>query len=380
MKKLAQFVSRLYPGAWRERYGAEFNALLDDLTLSWRDVFDIFVGGLIMRITRSEAALITVVAGVCGALLGGIAGWRVPPRFESSGVIRIQMWSPSPALAAGAAERLANTAFRPDKLKPLIEEFNLYPELRSERPLADVLRQMRQDIHVEPRSGTTFQVTFAYPDREKAHQVTLRLMEHLDEANLAELSRTDGPKSSDDWKSASVERVLALPNPLESTGLIDVRGGAISPSPAALVGQRLGAIAFSRESLKQLIESQDLYREDRAKQPLDVVIRRIRQNIRIEPLSSTALRVSFVYPDRHKAQQVVLELMEFLLKANLTQRTVSEDWKPEFTVRITPDDLPNLARAAANLRRIISMAAGLGGGLVLGLTVSGLRRRWAESA
>ena len=74
MRKLAQFVYRLYPRPWRERYGVEFNSLLDDLTLSWRDVVDILSGGLMICITRSEVALVTVVAGVFGAALGGIVG------------------------------------------------------------------------------------------------------------------------------------------------------------------------------------------------------------------------------------------------------------------------------------------------------------------
>jgi hypothetical protein len=328
-----------------------------------------------MRITRSEVALITVVAGVFGAVLGGIVAWRVPPQFQSSGVIHIQMWSPSPALAAGAVERLANTAFSPDKLKPLIEDYNLYPQIRSKRPLEDVIQRMRKDIHIEPRSGTTFQVSFAYPDQEKAHQVTLKLMEHLDEANLAELSRTDDWKSPDAWKSASAERVLALPNRLESAGLIDVRAATISPSPAGLVGQRLGSIAVSRVMLKQLIESQDLYREDRAKQPMDVVIQRMRHDIRIEPRSSTALQVSFVYPDRRKAQHVMLELMQSLMKAYLTERPVSDDRNAGFSFRITP------AQTVANLTRINIVGVGLGGGLLLGLSVSVLRRRlWHASA
>jgi hypothetical protein len=41
---------RLYPGAWRERYGEEFDALLDDVELSPFDVFDIVLGALDARL------------------------------------------------------------------------------------------------------------------------------------------------------------------------------------------------------------------------------------------------------------------------------------------------------------------------------------------
>jgi len=57
---------RLYPRAWRERYGEEFLALLDDRPLSLKHVFD-------------------VVAGAADARL---AGWRsalAPARSESQG-------------------------------------------------------------------------------------------------------------------------------------------------------------------------------------------------------------------------------------------------------------------------------------------------------
>lgn len=369
MRKLAQIVYWLYPRAWRERYGVEFNSLLDDLTLSWHDVFDILRGGLIMRITRSEIALVTLGAGVFGAVLGGIVGWRLPPQFKSSGVIHVQMWSPSPSLAAAAVEQLASKAFSSEKLKSLIEQYDLYPEDQAKQPVEDIIQRMRRDIHVQSLSGTTFQVSFTYPNREKAQQVTLRLMEHLDEAEISQ---------SDDWKLASMEGVLTLPNQLNSTGVIEVRGATLSPSPALVAGEHLETVAYNRETLKQFIESQDLYREDRGKQPMEVVIQKMRHDIRIEPRSSTTLQVSFVYPDRRKAQQVATELMKCLMWPNARDPSRAYDWRKDFTFRITGDDLPNLPQTA-NPTRIKLMGIGLGGGLLLGLTVSLFRGRLLHS-
>lgn len=37
---------RLYPRAWRERYGEEFEALLEDCLLSPREVLDVIIGAL----------------------------------------------------------------------------------------------------------------------------------------------------------------------------------------------------------------------------------------------------------------------------------------------------------------------------------------------
>ena len=52
MKLLLRAAARLYPRAWRDRYGEEFDALIDDLTPRWRHVFNIVVGALIMQISR----------------------------------------------------------------------------------------------------------------------------------------------------------------------------------------------------------------------------------------------------------------------------------------------------------------------------------------
>jgi hypothetical protein len=50
MSRWALPLARLYPPRWRARYGAEFDALLGQAPLSWRDTFDIFAGALRMWI------------------------------------------------------------------------------------------------------------------------------------------------------------------------------------------------------------------------------------------------------------------------------------------------------------------------------------------
>jgi hypothetical protein len=53
MKRLARCIARLYPGQWRARYGQEFDALLEDANLTWRDVFGVMLAALEMRM-KSE--------------------------------------------------------------------------------------------------------------------------------------------------------------------------------------------------------------------------------------------------------------------------------------------------------------------------------------
>src|SRR6266516_6713337 len=49
MRRLVRWAARLYPQAWRHRYGSEFEALLEDLAPSWRDVSEVVGRALTLR-------------------------------------------------------------------------------------------------------------------------------------------------------------------------------------------------------------------------------------------------------------------------------------------------------------------------------------------
>jgi hypothetical protein len=68
MKHLIQWAARLYPRAWRKRYGEEFAALLEDTGPQARDTWDIAKEALSMQIQRTAAL------AVIGTMLGGLAG------------------------------------------------------------------------------------------------------------------------------------------------------------------------------------------------------------------------------------------------------------------------------------------------------------------
>jgi hypothetical protein len=53
MRTLIRWAARLYPLAWRNRYAAEFDALLDDISPSFRDVCGVLGGVLRVRATTS---------------------------------------------------------------------------------------------------------------------------------------------------------------------------------------------------------------------------------------------------------------------------------------------------------------------------------------
>jgi hypothetical protein len=59
MRTLIRWAARLYPATWRHRYGAEFDALLDDISPSLGDLCDVFGNVLRVRATTSiDACLV----------------------------------------------------------------------------------------------------------------------------------------------------------------------------------------------------------------------------------------------------------------------------------------------------------------------------------
>ena len=70
MRRWIELAARCYPAAWRERYGDEFAALLEEAEPHWRDVWDVLRGALSMQVKTPAAYL---KFGVVTALIGAIA-------------------------------------------------------------------------------------------------------------------------------------------------------------------------------------------------------------------------------------------------------------------------------------------------------------------
>src|SRR5688500_4593062 len=50
MRRLIDFLAKLYPSWWRERYGAEFDALVKDQAATMRTAINVLSGALLMQI------------------------------------------------------------------------------------------------------------------------------------------------------------------------------------------------------------------------------------------------------------------------------------------------------------------------------------------
>lgn len=62
MKPLIRGLTRLYPRWWRERYGREFQTLLEDADLKWRDAIDVLLSAIEMKVKPTPTPRIVRLA------------------------------------------------------------------------------------------------------------------------------------------------------------------------------------------------------------------------------------------------------------------------------------------------------------------------------
>jgi uncharacterized protein involved in exopolysaccharide biosynthesis len=189
MKRGFRVAARLYPRAWRERYGAEFDALLEDAGRGWRDLPDVLRGALEMHMQSWNFRKLVAACTLAGAMIAAAAALRMPDRYISTSVIRIQQAGgarvPDDDLLGFVQQALSVQA-----LEKLIRNEDLYPAARRRRSREEVIAQMRHDVRLSvlDRSDgrpTAFSLQYSYSDPVQAQRTTSALTAQLLEANLA---------------------------------------------------------------------------------------------------------------------------------------------------------------------------------------------------
>lgn len=180
-----RFLARLYPRAWRMRYGVEFDALLEDLNQDWRTSLDILKGALQLQMRTGSYGKLVLTTALAGALIAFGASFTWPKTYESSAVLAVK-----PAKGQTMADVVAGLAEQAESrnsLTRIIQENGLYPRERSRTPLQDVIEQMKTHITLSPVGGKSvaaFALKFAYDDPVKAQRVTEALTSSFVASNL----------------------------------------------------------------------------------------------------------------------------------------------------------------------------------------------------
>jgi uncharacterized protein involved in exopolysaccharide biosynthesis len=190
MKRAMKLLARFYPSGWRKRYGAEFDALLDDTTPSAHHTFDVLRGALKMQMIIWSFGRITFACSLTGMLVAAALSFALPSHYLSQATLTV---TPADESTRGLANNaMEGSIFNRQVLASLIQDHNLYPRERARMPLDDVIDKMKRSIQAisvlpaspENRGTLTFAIQFDYPDPHVAQRIDEELLTRLIEANL----------------------------------------------------------------------------------------------------------------------------------------------------------------------------------------------------
>jgi LPS O-antigen subunit length determinant protein (WzzB/FepE family) len=176
MRDWIRVAARLYPRSWRERYGIEFDALLDDADTGPREFVDVIRGALTMQLRTVTSWKIAAATALGGAIAACAISFALPGRYVSTAVIRTG--------ATQFAEQRTQEILSRGSLAEIIQRpsLHLYARERYRIPMEDIIQQMRdRDIRVQ-QVGTELRISFAYPDPVKAQAVTRALTTRFTES------------------------------------------------------------------------------------------------------------------------------------------------------------------------------------------------------
>ena len=400
MRRLIHFLARLYPRAWRERYEAEFTALLEDLAPNWRDAYNVLGGALAMQFRTWNFARLMAGFGLAGAIAAVAVFFAMPSKYTSVASLRIQA-------SAGSHESfekiglLQQWVLTRASLAELIQAEGVYQKERESQPLEDVIEHMRtRDIQIRAEWPDRFEVAFTYQDPERAERVTRALVDRMMAAN-----QRNGGSALEVLDPPRRPNVASGPNPWLIIGIgltIGLALGAITGlcmrlrwrtigvtiACSAVCGMLGGALSFlvpnqyistavirypasagnlvetffTRDELESVIKRKRLY----TGKPVDQAIREMRtrdlgiRNVSSDPRTAV-VQISFRYTDRFQAQSALRDAI---------LRFAAENYRVAEVL-----DAPSLPESPSYPNRFIIALIGAMVGLLVGALFSTFHNR-----
>jgi len=178
MKRLLRLLIRLYPAWWRNRYGGELEALLEDS--GSHDVWDLFWAAMEMQMKTWSFGRIVMVCAIAGVVVAGAAAFLWPQQYKSTATLRWDQHDPD------VVNHVLEAALPRNALVSIINDYDLYPRERRRMPMEDVIdKVMRRETWVTPIPPNLAQVTFFYEDPIQAQRVSQDLVGRIITANLS---------------------------------------------------------------------------------------------------------------------------------------------------------------------------------------------------
>jgi hypothetical protein len=176
-RRMARLLMRLYPAAWRERYGEELEALVEDSRPGWRGLADIARGAVAMRLeTPPSLARAGFWFGLIGLVLAVPVSVMIPAQYRSVAALEGPLNPQAVALAQQGA-------LRRDAIAGIIDRHRLYPSDRNRLPKEDLIERFQRNTSITGLTAlgnvpgrAAFRVAFAYDDPFTARAVARELM------------------------------------------------------------------------------------------------------------------------------------------------------------------------------------------------------------
>lgn len=163
MKRLAKLLIRLYPPAWRDRYGCEFEALVEETNATWRHIPDILLEAIKMRLSTLNYRF-TAAMALLGLVVATGISLQLPERYVSSATLRVIPTRPGNPLQGfiEASQLVGNITSRTALSNVILSpDLKLYDDERRTKGLETVIANMKaDDLRVVAASDGTLTVSF----------------------------------------------------------------------------------------------------------------------------------------------------------------------------------------------------------------------------
>ena len=244
MRSIVRILARLYPASWRARYGAEFDALLEEVTPSTRQALEVFLGAMNMQITTWNFGKIVTGRAVVGLGLASIGAFLRPAQYDSSTPMAIEA---SPEAAQSVLDKLPDTLTR-EGLAGINRRFTLYPNERDHESADQLVTRMQKAIAFQvdqPKPSDApgvrhFSIHFKYSDPKIAMQVEGEIVSLLVANNLKMREASPGgpPSRLHVLEAPSLPLMPSRPGwPWITAGGV-VAGALLGLALASLMGRR----------------------------------------------------------------------------------------------------------------------------------------------
>lgn len=248
MKRLLQFLIYIYPPAWRERYGHEFAALLEDTNATWRQIPDIFLEALKLRMDSLSWRLIGALAAA-GLVIGTAVSFGIHDRYISTATLHVD---PGPTGDAATARQEVLLSIRNVLSRTSLSNFiqsptlELYKLERTRVPLQEVIREMKaKDVKIIAKPSGDYRLEFSGESPAQS-QIAVQLLANrlMDEHQNRQRSFTNLARDfqKDTGQTAHVPTGISLD--MQSPPSLDTSPIYPNRPIIALIGLLFGLLAF----------------------------------------------------------------------------------------------------------------------------------------